>query len=88
MLITFPFTFSYCSTLSCYLMFKAKRANLKLHPLTGRMLQYKQIIDKMEEGEMDKRALEQAAAVIRDTEAGLTIKEQVNAAKRRSAKQK
>ena len=79
---------SYCATLSCYFMFKAKRANLKLHPLTGRMVQYKQILDKMEESELDKVALEEAASVVRGAEAGLSVKEQVAAAKKRMAKQK
>jgi len=38
---------NYCTNVSAYLMFKTKRTNLKFHPITSRLVQFKQLLDKM-----------------------------------------
>lgn len=38
---------NYCANVSAFLMFKTQRANLKFHPITTRLVQYKQLLDKM-----------------------------------------
>ena len=39
--------FSYCANVSAFLMFKTQRTNLEFHPITTRLVQYKQLLDKM-----------------------------------------
>merc|ERR1712029_578315 len=38
---------NYCANISAFLMFKTQRANLKFHPITTRLVQFKQLLDKM-----------------------------------------
>ena len=34
--------------MSCYLMFKSRKVDLKMHPLTARLVQYKNLLDELE----------------------------------------
>jgi len=38
---------NYCANVSAFLMFKTQRSNLKFHPITTRLVQFKQLLDKM-----------------------------------------
>ena len=40
--------FRYCVNILTYVMFKTKNVNLKLHPLTKRLVEFKKMIDQME----------------------------------------
>ena len=42
---------NYCVNILCYLMFKSKGVNLRLHPVTGRLVQYRQMLDSLQETE-------------------------------------
>ena len=50
---------SYCSNIACYLMFKTRRTSLKFHPVTGRLVQYKQLLDEMAASPVDSSVMEQ-----------------------------
>ena len=39
---------NYCTNIAAYLMFKTRRTNMKFHPITGQLVQYKQLLDQME----------------------------------------
>ena len=39
---------NYCTNIGSYLMFKTRRANMKFHPITGQLVQYKHLLDQME----------------------------------------
>ena len=39
---------SYGVNMACYLMFKSRKADLKMHPLTARLVQYKNLLDELE----------------------------------------
>ena len=41
------FFFRYCVNILTYLMFKTRNINLKLHPLTKRLVQFKHLLDQM-----------------------------------------
>lgn len=34
--------------MACYLMFKSRKVDLKMHPLTARLVQYKNLLDDLE----------------------------------------
>jgi len=38
---------NYCTNIAAYLMFKTRRTNLKFHPITGQLIQYKKLLDQM-----------------------------------------
>ena len=50
---------SYCSNVACYLMFKTRRTPLRFHPVTGRLVQYKQLLDEMAASPVDSSVMEQ-----------------------------
>ena len=50
---------SYSSNVACYLMFKTRRTPLRFHPVTGRLVQYKQLLDEMESSPVDSAVMEQ-----------------------------
>ena len=50
---------SYCSNIACYLMFKTRRTPLRFHPVTGRLVQYKQLLDEMAASPVDSSVMEQ-----------------------------
>ena len=39
---------NYCTNIAAYFMFKTRRTNLKFHPITGRLVQYKQLLNRMD----------------------------------------
>jgi len=39
---------NYCANISAFLMFKTRRTSLKFHPITSRLVQYKQLLDQMQ----------------------------------------
>lgn len=75
---------SYCANLSCYVMFKARRADLRLHPLTGRLVQYRQLLDQMEAAPLDAEVMAQADQLVTAREEG--GQEAVEAAVRKAKK--
>ncbi len=75
---------AYCSNVSCYLMFKARRTNLRLHPVTGRLVQYKQLLDQMDASDTDRVVMEQVAELREQLESGMGIKEIVKKARKRA----
>ena len=50
---------SYCSNVACYLMFKTRRTPLRFHPVTARLVQYKQLLDEMAASPVDSAVMEQ-----------------------------
>merc|ERR1719318_1742314 len=40
---------NYCTNILAYLMFKSRGVSLALHPVTGRLVQYRQLVDRLEE---------------------------------------
>ena len=59
---------SYCTNLSCYLMFKARRRPLRLHPLTGRLVQYRQLLERMDP--LSQAVMPQVEQVLKAMEEG------------------
>ena len=39
---------NYCTNIAAYLMFKTRRTSMKLHPITSRLVQYKQLLNQIE----------------------------------------
>ncbi|XP_059085247.1 something about silencing protein 10-like [Tigriopus californicus] len=72
---------NYCTNISSYLTFKIKRIPLKYHPLTGKLLQYKQLLDRMEP--LKDTLMPQITEVLSQIQAGQTIETLVKQAKRR-----
>lgn len=72
---------NYCTNISCYLTFKIKRVPLKYHPLTGKLLQYKHLLDRMEA--LNQSLMPQIQEVLSQIQAGQTIETLVKQAKRR-----
>ena len=56
---------SYCSNIACYLMFKTRRTPLRFHPVTGRLVQYKQLLDEMAASPVDSSVMEQGQSSMR-----------------------
>lgn len=52
-------------------MFKASRANLKFHPITGRLVQYKQLLDQMEDAGRD--VMKQVDEIVDKLDGGVGI---------------
>ncbi len=78
---------SYCTNLSCYVMFKARRAPLKLHPLTSRLMEYRQLLERMEP--MNGVVKDQVEALLAKVKEGgeEAVEEQVRRAKKRAIKE-
>ncbi len=76
--------FSYCVNICCYIAFKAKRASLRHHPITGRLVEYKQLLDKIEKAE--KPIMEQVEELLEEIKAGKTPEELARKAKKRVVK--
>ena len=60
MSLVFP---SYGVNIACYLMFKSRKVDLKMHPLTARLVGYKNILDEMEK-KLDPIVLPQIQAIL------------------------
>merc|ERR1739838_559959 len=73
----YKLTLTYCVNILTYVMFKTKNVNLKLHPLTKRIVEFKQMLDEM--GELDEKMNPQVQSLLTNTpetvpEAGPEVK--------------
>jgi len=75
---------NYCTNITAYLMFKAKGTNLQLHPVIGRLVEYKSLIDSLEN--TDSVVQPQVDRLLERLEGGETIQEIVKEEKRRAKK--
>jgi len=82
--IRFQLLTNYCTNIAAYLMFKSKGTNLKLHPVTGRLVEYKQILDKMES--MDALIKPQVESLLERLESGEKVEHVIREEKRRQRK--
>ena len=70
-----------------YVMFKTKNANLKLHPLTKRIVEFKQMLDEM--GDLDKKMKPLVENVLKSTPEVVTdAGQEVKKAKKKNTKKK
>jgi U3 small nucleolar RNA-associated protein 3 len=65
-------------------MFKSKRSSLKLHPLTGRLVQYKELLDQM--SHLDQIVMPQVEAILDGVKAGKSISAIVKKEQKRTLK--
>merc|ERR550519_1731426 len=72
---------NYCVNILSYLMFKTKGTNLKLHPVTGRLVQYKQMFDSLQE--MEAVVMPQVDSLLSLIESGQSVETIVKEEKRR-----
>eukprot|EP00092_Neocalanus_flemingeri_P018712 GFUD01020267.1.p2 GENE.GFUD01020267.1~~GFUD01020267.1.p2 ORF type:complete len:529 (-),score=248.69 GFUD01020267.1:123-1709(-) len=72
---------NYCTNILAYLMFKSRGVSLALHPVTGRLVQYRQLIDRLEE--MDKIVMPQVEEVLRRAGKGEEVKQMVKEERRK-----
>jgi len=72
---------NYCTNILAYLMFKSRGVTMALHPVTGRLVQYRQLIDSLEE--MDKVVIPQVEEVLNRKEKGESIKQMVKEERRK-----
>ena len=72
---------NYCTNISAYLMFKSQAVSLTLHPITTRLVQFRQLIDKVEA--IDKDVSKQIDNLVKQLDAGESIKALVKEEKRR-----
>ena len=73
---------NYCTNIACYVMFRAKRANLKLHPITSRLVQFKKMLDELDE--LDEKVLPQVERLIETIRNGADPEEVIKAEKRKA----
>ena len=57
--------FRYCVNILTYVMFKTKQVNLKLHPLTKRIVEFKQMLEEM--AELDEKMAPKVQHLITST---------------------
>merc|ERR1719305_942435 len=72
---------NYCTNISAYLMFKSQGVSLTLHPVTTRLVQFRQLIDKVET--VDTDVSEQVDKLVKRLDAGESIKTLVKEERRR-----
>jgi len=72
---------NYCTNILAYLMFKSRGVTMALHPVTGRLVQYRQLIDSLEE--MDKVVMPQVEEVLNRKEKGESVKQMVKEERRK-----
>jgi len=72
---------NYCTNISAYLMFKSKGCSLTLHPVTTRLVQYRQLIDKVESS--NKTVMKEVDNIVDRLEGGDSIKTLVREERRR-----
>jgi len=75
---------SYCSNVACYLMFKTRRTPLRFHPVTARLVQYKQLLDEMAASPVDSAVMEQVGKIAAQLREGKTAEELVKRARKRA----
>ena len=64
-------------------MFKAKRTPLKVHPLTGKLVQYKQILDGLDP--ISDSVIKQVDDITESIKQGAKVESLVKKAKKRAA---
>merc|ERR1711913_80360 len=62
--IKYKITLTYCVNISTYVMFKTKNVNLKLHPLTKRIVEFKKMLDEM--AEIDEKIGPQVQSLLKN----------------------
>jgi len=72
---------NYATNILAYLMFKSRGVSMALHPVTGRLVQYRQLIDRLEP--MDKIVMPQVEEVLRRKEKGEAVKQMVKEERRK-----
>merc|ERR1719362_1589923 len=72
---------NYCTNISAYLMFKSQGVSLTLHPVTTRLVQFRQLIDKVET--LDTEVSEQVDKLVKRLDAGESIQTLVKEERRR-----
>lgn len=72
---------NYSTNISAYLMFKSKGTNLTLHPVTGRLVQYRQLLDQVQD--LDSQVMEQVNTVLARLDKGESMRTLVKEEKRR-----
>ena len=83
----FIFISRYCVNILTYVMFKTKNVNLKLHPLTKRIVEFKQMLDEMED--LDKKMKPLVENVLKNTpEVVPDAGQEVKKAKKKNTKKK
>merc|ERR1711872_591951 len=80
----FQLLINYCTNIAAYLMFKSKGTNLKLHPVTGRLVEYKQLIDSLQP--MEKLVQPQIDSLLARLDEGDAIEDIVKEERRREMK--
>ena len=64
-------------------MFKAKRSSLKVHPLTGGLVQYKQLLDQLDP--ISDSVMKQIDDITERVKQGSSVQSLVKKAKKRAA---
>jgi len=68
-------TLNYCTNILAYLMFKSRGVNLTLHPVTGTLVQYRQLLDRLHD--MDNIVMPKVDEFLKNIENGQTIKQMI-----------
>merc|ERR1712110_486113 len=63
--IKYKLNLTYCVNISTYVMFKTKNVNLKLHPLTKRIVEFKKMLDEM--AELDEKMGPQVQSLLKNS---------------------
>ena len=71
---------NYCANIQDYIMFKSRGVSVALHPVTGRLVQYRQLIDRLEE--MDTIVMLQVEVVLLRTAKGESVEQIVKEERR------
>lgn len=72
----------YCTTICVYVLFKSRRAALKFHPLPGRLVQFRQMLDQLRT--IDDVVMPQVRSIVRKISSGSSIEDLVIAEKRKA----
>jgi len=72
---------NYSTNILAYLMFKSRGVSMALHPVTGRLVQYRQLIDRLDP--MDKIVMPQVEELLKRKEKGETVKQMVKEERRK-----
>jgi len=72
---------NYTTNISAYLMFKSQGTNLSLHPVTGRLVQYRQLLDQIQE--VDSAVMDQVNSLLTRLDKGENVKALVKEERRR-----
>ena len=76
---------NYCTNITAYLMFKSRGASLTLHPVTGRLVQYRQLLDQLQQA--DAVVMPQVEQLLSRLEAGESIQNVVKEEKRKARRE-